>query len=118
TLRGDEPGLTDTYGEQPQIQIIVSHQDSFVIRAATANNGEAGVITDLIPGTTDGQSVERLQAGSLNGILEIAVPMNKIGLEQGRKFNLRIIVLNEKGELERWPSHEPLQIIVPEISSM
>lgn len=116
-LRGDEPGLTDTFGEQPQIQIIVSHQDSFVIRAAAADNGEAGVITDLIPGT-DGQSVERLHAGSLNGILEIAVPMNKIGLEQGQKFNLRIVVLNEKGELERWPSHEPLQIIVPEISSM
>ncbi len=115
-LKGSNPNLISAYGNEPQIHFVLDGEKIFVLRATRGNeNQEEGVRVDLLSEQNLEEVSESLKTCSLDGVLELAVPMEKLGIEAGDDFGMQIIVQNERGELERWPSHESLKITVPQI---
>lgn len=118
-LRGDDPNLGDAYGKEPQIEFVIDGEEAVVVRVTPGDeNLKDEVKVDLISEVNPEGLSENLAAGSLNGSLELAVPMEKLGLEEGDNFRMQIVVQNEKGELERWPTHEPLKLMVPQFEQI
>jgi alpha-amylase/alpha-mannosidase (GH57 family) len=114
-LQGSDPGLRTTYGEEPRIEFRIVGEEPVVVRA-TPENGEVlyGIRVDLVSEQDQRDILENLSPYALTGLLEVAVPKEKLGFQTGDEFEMQIVVHNEKGELERWPSHEPLRITVPQ----
>lgn len=107
-LRGDRPELREAFGWEPRIEIEISHHEKYWLRAAAEPDG---VRVYLIK-SANGEAGHPLSRFSVAEVLEVAVPLENLGLHENDEFRLRVIVGNEKGELERWPSDNYIYVRV------
>ena len=108
-LQGSNPALEESFGHEPQIQFSLTHRQDFFIRVNAINKPGEKVPVELVT-QPDELLIDTLPARVSERNLELAVPLEKLGLNSADQFGLQVIVKNEKGELERWPVHDPLQI--------
>lgn len=115
-LKGNSE-LRDTYGFRPRIEIEVLGE-----AAAAADgyqvciDGADGEMRVYLLKKDNGWSGFPLPAETyaLDEVLELAIPRDLLSLPSGEEVALRIVVKNEKGELERWPARDVLRIPVPD----
>ncbi|MDH7479645.1 MAG: hypothetical protein QHH02_06520, partial [Syntrophomonadaceae bacterium] len=111
-LRG-QPDFKEAFGHSPCIRVDIHHQEDFQLRAA-AEPGEGARVYLLKSG--DGETGYPLESSSLMEVLEMAVPLEALGLHEHDEFRMRVVVANENGELERWPSSDYISVRVPSLT--
>ncbi|NPV92148.1 MAG: glycoside hydrolase [Firmicutes bacterium] len=111
-LRGGHPELIDLYGNEPLIEIEIEHRERFKVKISKGAYGPQAYLVKAANGEA-GRPIERF---GLEEVLELAVPLDTIGLNENDEFHLSVVVENEKGELERWPSDDYINVRVPGVS--
>lgn len=108
-----QPEFKEAFGHYPCIRIDIHHREDFQLRAAAAPGEEARV---YLLKSSNGESGYPLESASLMEVLEMAVPLEALGLHEHDEFRMRVVVANENGELERWPSSDYINVRVPSLA--
>ncbi|NPV25877.1 MAG: glycoside hydrolase [Firmicutes bacterium] len=120
-LKGAEPDLRESYGEEPRIIFQVVHDNSYLIEvcAQPGKLEQSARMKVELRRQTDGaaEHVTTIKQFGLEQVLELAIPLSDLGLVGPRRFALAVIIANERGELEKWPAGAPLWINLPGLNT-